>query len=505
MSTRFTTRRALLLASLVVAALLALPSLAHALTRDQVLARGKVWVDKNVPYSQSRYATVPGVLISATDSAASSKGYRTDCSGFVSMCLGLVRSDGVTPMSYDTAGLPGPLDKITRGALQPGDVVLRPKNPSAGITGHTVIFVRWNNVAEGTYLAYEESSSRTGTIAKIRDLDADQAAGFSTWTYPGIEDDFADVQARISGIDRYECAASAAQTSYPGVAAAVVIANGENWPDALGGAALAGAVDGPLLLTKPGTLPTVTKNELLRLKPSRVFVLGGTASVSDAVASRIASYVPEVVRLGGRDRYETAASVARAAVYEARKAGRNVDTAYLATGENFPDALAVAPISAARVRPILLVRPAVLPASTASALRDTGVTSAIVLGGEASVGAKVASDVSKTGVSVSRIADRDRYSTAVLVARHGVSLGLGWAGCGLSSGDVFADALAGGPAQGKAGSVMLLTRGVELPARVGGQIEERASDIDRMRVYGGMNTVTQQVREDVAEILRAAE
>lgn len=505
MRTRFTTRRALLLASLVVAALLALPSFAHALTRDQVIARGKVWVDKNVPYSQSRYATVAGVLIPSTDPAASSKGYRTDCSGFVSMCLGLVRSDGVTPMSYDTAGLPGPLDKITRGALQPGDVVLRPKNPSAGIGGHTVIFVRWDDAAQGTYLAYEESSSKTGTIAKIRDLDTDQAAGFSTWTYPGIEDDFADVQSRISGADRYECAASAAQTSYPETAAAVVIASGENWPDALGGAALAGAVDGPLLFTKPGTLPAATKNELLRLKPARVFVLGGSASVGDAVASRIASYVPEVVRLGGRDRYETAASVARVTAYEARKAGRNVDTVYIATGENFPDALAVAPVSAARIRPILLVRPGALPAPTASALRDTGVRAAVILGGEASVGSRVASDVARAGLGVSRIADRDRYSTAVLVARHGVSLGLSWARCGLASGEVFADALAGGPAQAKAGTVMLLTRGTELPVGVGRQIEDSASNMDRMRVYGGMNSITQPVREDVAEILRAAE
>lgn len=501
MDTRFITRRALLLASLALALVFALPSFALAIPRSVALERGRVWVDKNVPYSQSRYATVAGDLLPSNTVNPSTKGYRTDCSGFVSMCLALTRTDG-TPLSLDTASLPARMDKITKSELQPGDVVLRPKKPSAGISGHVVLFVGWTDESQTKFVCYEEGSSASGTIERVRTYTDVIAAGFAPYRYEDIEEDFADVQARISGADRYACAVSAATTAYPATADTVVLASGENWPDALGGSALAGAVDGPLLLTQAATLPNVTKNEIVRLKPRRVYILGGPSSVSQAVESRVASLAPEVVRLGGRDRYECAANVAREAVEIARGGGRQVDTAFVATGDRFPDALAAAPIAAATMRPILLTKPGELPTATSKALASLNVARIEVLGGEASVSKAVASKLSAR-YKVSRIADADRYSTSVLVARRGVELGLDWEGAGLSSGEVFADALAGGPVQGKAGSVMLLTQGASLPGRVRSEIASRAADIGIVTVYGGINTVTQDVRAEVASLLRA--
>ncbi len=58
---------------------------------------------------------------------------------------------------------------------------------------------------------------------------------------------------RIAGIDRYETAVKACRSAFP-TASAVVVASGENFPDALAGAGLAGAYDAPLLLTRKGTL-----------------------------------------------------------------------------------------------------------------------------------------------------------------------------------------------------------------------------------------------------------
>jgi Tol biopolymer transport system component len=81
----------------------------------------------------------------------------------------------------------------------------------------------------------------------------------------------------VAGPDRYATAVEASKVGYPSGAASVVIATGENWPDALGGSALAGAVDGPLLLTRATTIPDVTRAEIVRLKAKTAYVLGGAA------------------------------------------------------------------------------------------------------------------------------------------------------------------------------------------------------------------------------------
>jgi len=152
-----------------LALLLALPPSALGVTRDEALSRGEVWVIKNVPYSQSRYAEVDGTLIPSGTSAPYSKGYRTDCSGFASMCLSLTTAAGA-PLSLDTATLPYRCTEITgdtlaarKAKLRPGDLMIKPKTSTYG--GHVVVFVRWVDAARTRYVGYHESGSGTGAIA----------------------------------------------------------------------------------------------------------------------------------------------------------------------------------------------------------------------------------------------------------------------------------------------------------------------------------------------------
>jgi len=70
---------------------------------------------------------------------------------------------------------------------------------------------------------------------------------------------------RLLGDDRYGTAVRASLEAFPDGATSVVIASGQDWPDALGGSALAGVVDGPLLLTREGTLPAEVREEIVRL------------------------------------------------------------------------------------------------------------------------------------------------------------------------------------------------------------------------------------------------
>ena len=96
---------------------------------------------------------------------------------------------------------------------------------------------------------------------------------------------------RWSGADRFATAASIATQAFPSAGTAFV-ASGLGFPDALAGGPSAGASLGPLLLATPATLPTSTKQQLLRLKPVRIFILGGTSVVSDSVVNQVRQLFP---------------------------------------------------------------------------------------------------------------------------------------------------------------------------------------------------------------------
>lgn len=104
----------------------------------QAVARAQVWVTKDVPYSQS----------------ATFDGYRTDCSGYISMAWGLTRP-GLTTYSLRRVG-----DFITKPQLRRGDLLLSP-------TTHVVLFEKWADAERTHYWGYEESSSHGAVYRKI--------------------------------------------------------------------------------------------------------------------------------------------------------------------------------------------------------------------------------------------------------------------------------------------------------------------------------------------------
>lgn len=84
---------------------------------------------------------------------------------------------------------------------------------------------------------------------------------------------------RVAGASRYDVAAKlSAQIFEPGVPV-VYVTSGEKFPDALSGGPVAAKAKAPMLLTLPGAVPPAVDTELRRLRPGKVVVLGGTASV----------------------------------------------------------------------------------------------------------------------------------------------------------------------------------------------------------------------------------
>ena len=149
---------------------------------------------------------------------------------------------------------------------------------------------------------------------------------------------------RVSGKDRYETAV-AISVSGNWTANTVYVASGEQFPDALAAGPAATAERAPLLLTKQKFLPPVVREEILRLKPTKIIVVGSVGAVSDSVFQVLKGIVPNTIRRGGPDRYATARAVVAGAFTYAPYVS-------FATGIDYPDAM-----SAGAVEPVLLVRP----------------------------------------------------------------------------------------------------------------------------------------------------
>lgn len=183
---------------------------------------------------------------------------------------------------------------------------------------------------------------------------------------------------RIAGANRYATAAELARY-YARGPETVYLASGEQFPDALSVAALAGQQGNALLLTHQGSLPSVTRDALTRLRPERVVIVGGPAAVSESVVDSVRPLTTSstVARWAGANRYETAAEIARRS-----PASRGV---WVASGQDFPDALVGAARAAQEGHPLVLTRSTAVPASTRGAVRDRAASAMVVLGGTASV------------------------------------------------------------------------------------------------------------------------
>ena len=158
---------------------------------------------------------------------------------------------------------------------------------------------------------------------------------------------------RLSGKGRSETAVSIAEAlddEHP----RVFLARADQFPDALSAAAPAGVLRMPILLTAPDQLLPSTAAYLEDADVEEVVVLGGETAVSETVTDELRARELKVTRLAGKSRFGTAAAVNR--WFLPQLPGRDETTVIVAAGGTFPDALAGAPLAAAR-RQLLMIAP----------------------------------------------------------------------------------------------------------------------------------------------------
>ncbi len=301
----------------------------------------------------------------------------------------------------------------------------------------------------------------------------------------------------LAGVDRYDTARLAALAAFPNGASNAVVASGQNFPDGLSAAVLAGALDAPLLLTPSAALDADTTLALTSLKAKTVYVVGGAGAVSANVVSQLttAGYtVPTPI--SGADRYATAAAVASAAAgVTALGTVGGKKTAILATGLNFPDALAAGAASFVGHLPILLTGPTTLSTSASSAITSLGVTNVIIMGGTSAIASTVetavqALTVNGANVTTMRAQGATRFATATAMAALDITptasggLGMKPATTVLASGLNFPDALV---ASELADPVVL--DGTSLPPETSAFLTTNGAAISSVLALGGPNAV----------------
>ncbi len=297
---------------------------------------------------------------------------------------------------------------------------------------------------------------------------------------------------RFGGVDRYAPAAAVSANHFALGVPAVFVATGANFPDALAGGPAAARAGAPILLVTRTEIPAPTKTELTRLKPARIVVLGGAGVISDGVTTALAAYQTGggVSRLGGADRYATAAAVSRATF------ATGTATAYVATGLAFPDALVGGAAAARAGSPVLLARAGALPGATEAELKRLAPARIIVLGGPSAIGDGVVAKLRTlaTSGSVTRLSGVDRYATAVAVSAASFPAGVPalYVATGLS----FPDALVAVPAAAQSGAALMLVPG---SASVPTAIRKEATRLKpgRLALLGGMAAINERVTFDL--------
>jgi putative cell wall-binding protein len=311
---------------------------------------------------------------------------------------------------------------------------------------------------------------------------------------------------RVGGVNRYDTARLAALANFPAGSANAILATGENFPDGLAASGLAGALGAPLLLTPTAALAAGTVSALAALHVHTVQIVGGPAAVSPAVIAQLTGLgytVPAAV--AGATRYDTAAAMATAAASSApvgTVGGKK--TAIVATGANFPDALASGAAAYFAHIPILLTNPTSLSPQTSAEITSLGITNVLITGGLTAVSAGVETSLKALAggtLTTTRLAGATRFETSVAIATFETNqvvlggLGMSVANVVLASGLNFPDALVG--AEFKSPIVLNDT----LPPSVAAWLGSVGAGVNTITALGGTAVISDV---DLADAVNAA-
>lgn len=296
---------------------------------------------------------------------------------------------------------------------------------------------------------------------------------------------------RLSGDNRYETSVEVSEKNFKSVDT-VVLASGQNIADALVASSYADIEEAPILLTNKNSISDEVLDEIERLKADKVVIVGGQSSISSSVESRLKKEDIKVTRISGRDRFGTSDKLSQ----EVSRLSKKSSQAILVNGYKNIDALSVSSLATKEDLPILLNGRNTLNMSVKNRLKQMNVKKVYIIGGNNSISSDVEKELNRMQISVVRLSGTDRYETSANIAKYAYK---DFNEAIVASGENPVDALAASTLTGKKEAPILLTNKNKIPKSIKKIIEDM--DIGKITIVGGENSITDNVMDDMEDML----
>lgn len=312
---------------------------------------------------------------------------------------------------------------------------------------------------------------------------------------------------RLAGPNRIASAIAMSKAHFEaGSVHHVVLVNGFSEAESILAPSLAGALDSPILLTYADRIPHDLMRELDRLGVERVYLVGGTKSLTTGLVNELKGLGIAVERVAGANRYATAAAVAAKVV----SIKGHIDRGFIVNGDDPYPAVSAASYAYSQGFPILLTSATGVPAETLTALRRGDLMNVTVVGGTAAISSASYTALSKAtvGNEDERLAGRTRFETARVLADTAIDRG--WAKpktIGIVNGmNGWSDALAASAVVGMSEGAILLVMRDMVPMTTSDFIKHYAAEkkIGMVHVLGGTAVVSEMVVHDIKRALTAS-
>lgn len=294
---------------------------------------------------------------------------------------------------------------------------------------------------------------------------------------------------RISGKDRYTTSIALSDHVPDHTLDTVILASGRDFPDALAGGTLVKALNGTVLLIDPNSkqLNDHLVQTIQRVLKSngRILLLGGERAISKRVEQQLNKAFKDtltVERLYGKNRQETAIAIAE-------RVNKHPEHVFFVSGNDFADALSIIPYANKSSSPILLnASERGLDNAVKTYLNELKVSKATVIGGTAAVSDAVIEQLEKLGVKTERVSGKNRFLTALEVARKYYP---NTDRIAIVNGSNFSDALSASRITYDMDMPVLLSSSGQLHPQVQQYIEQ--SDVKEVILVGGTEALDDRI------------
>ena len=405
-----------------------------------------------------------------------------------SAAIGSVADLAKLTVSFDANGGSGTMESIS---VSSGTDASLPENTFSR-TGYR--FLSWNTAKDGSGTACSDG----GTVRAVRkDMQL-----YAQWVKAPAKD---GKLTSYAGQNRFETMEMLIGSGSFRTGGTAILATGISYADALAAAGLSGLDNAPIILTETDALSTEAKAILQALQPKTVFIAGGKGAISAEAELEARELLPAASfeRFDGSDRFDTAMKIYKNGTGWGKQA-------IIVDGQNFADALSVAPYAYAAGCPIFLSNEQTgLTDAEISAVNSGSFTGAVLVGGVHAVPESVVTDQIK--VPSIRLASDTRFTTCSAFNEWAVGASdaliqplvkLSYSQPAVASGTDFADALSGAAFCGAQKSVLLLANeGDGGMACISISLKNHAGSASGVTILGGTGAVADSVRTAIRAVL----